>query len=153
MLSSMQGHVEAINVRETSESPAVPVERARLLSGRGLEGDRYYVPGGAGKGEALTLIASEALEGLEADTGIRLSAADSRRQVLTRGIDLNMLVGREFTVGGARCLGVELCEPCAHLQAVTQDGVLSGLVHRGGLRADVLTDGDVAVGDPVASAQ
>ena len=108
---------------------------------------------GAGAGEALTLIASEALEGLEADTGIRLSAADSRRQVLTRGIDLNMLVGREFTVGAVRCRGVELCEPCAHLQSVTQDGVLSGLVHRGGLRADVLSDGEVAVGDAVASVQ
>jgi MOSC domain-containing protein YiiM len=153
MLSAMPGHVEAITVRETSESPAGAVERARLVSGRGLEGDRYYAAAGAGPGEALTLIASEALEGLEADTGIRLSAADSRRQVLTRGIDLNMLVGREFTVGGVRCLGVELCEPCAHLQAVTQDGVLSGLVHRGGLRADVLTDGEVAVGDPIVSAQ
>jgi MOSC domain-containing protein YiiM len=149
----MRGHVEAINIRETSESPAVPVSRARLLSGRGLEGDRYFAEAGAGPGEALTLIASEALEGLADDTGIRLSAADSRRQVLTRGIDLNELVGREFTVGAVRCRGVELCEPCAHLQAVTQDGVLGGLVHRGGLRADVLSDGEVAVGDPVASAQ
>jgi MOSC domain-containing protein YiiM len=148
----MQGRVEAINVRETSESPAVAVERARLVSGRGVEGDRYYAPAGAGAGEALTLIAAEALEGLEADTGIRLSAADSRRQVLTRGIDLNALVGREFTVGSVRCRGVELCEPCAHLQSVTQEGVLKGLVHRGGLRADVLNDGDVAVGDAVTSA-
>jgi len=148
----MSGHVEAINVRETSEAAAVSVQRMRLVAGRGLEGDRYYAPAGAGSGEALTLIAAEALEGLEADTGIRLSAADSRRQVLTRGIDLNALVGREFTVGSVRCRGVELCEPCAHLQAVTQDGVLKGLVHRGGLRADVLNDGDVAVGDPVTSA-
>jgi len=148
----MSGHVEAINVRETSEAAAVPVQRVRLVAGRGLEGDRYYAPAGAGSGEALTLIAAEALEGLEADTGIRLSAADSRRQVLTRGIDLNALVGREFTVGSVRCRGVELCEPCADLQAVTQEGVLKGLVHRGGLRADVLNDGDVAVGDAVTSA-
>ena len=148
----MSGHVEAINVRETSEAAAVPVQRVRLVAGRGLEGDRYYAPAGAGSGEALTLIAAEALEGLEADTGIRLSAADSRRQVLTRGIDLNALVGREFTVGSVRCRGVELCEPCAHLQSVTQDGVLKGLVHRGGLRADVLNDGDVSVGDAVTSA-
>ena len=148
----MSGHVEAINVRETSEAAAVSVQRVRLVSGRGVEGDRYYAPAGAGSGEALTLIAAEALEGLEADTGIRLSAADSRRQVLTRGIDLNALVGREFTVGSVRCRGVELCEPCAHLQSVTQEGVLKGLVHRGGLRADVLNDGDVAVGDPVTSA-
>ena len=148
----MSGHVEAINVRETSEAAAVSVQRVRLVSGRGVEGDRYYAPAGAGSGEALTLIAAEALEGLEADTGIRLSAADSRRQVLTRGIDLNALVGREFTVGSVRCRGVELCEPCARLQSVTQDGVLKGLVHRGGLRADVLNDGDVAVGDAVTSA-
>ncbi len=148
----MSGHVEEINVRETSEAVAVPVQRVRLASGRGLEGDRYYAPAGAGSGEALTLIAAEALEGLEADTGIRLSAADSRRQVLTRGIDLNALVGREFTVGSVRCRGVELCEPCAHLQSVTQGGVLAGLVHRGGLRADVLSDGEVAVGDAVTSA-
>jgi len=148
----MSGHVEAINVRETSEAAAVSVQRVRLVSGRGVEGDRYYAPAGAGSGEALTLIAAEALEGLEADTGIRLSAADSRRQVLTRGIDLNALVGREFTVGSVRCRGVELCEPCAHLQSVTQDGVLKGLVHRGGLRADVLSDGHVAVGDAVTSA-
>ena len=139
-------------MRETSDSPAVVAPSVRLRSGQGLEGDRYYAPGGAGPGEALTLIAAEALEGLEADTGIRLSAADSRRQLLTRGVDLNALVGREFTVGSVRCRGVELCEPCAHLQSVTQDGVLAGLVHRGGLRADVLTDGDVAVGDPVLSA-
>ena len=110
----MSGHVEEINVRETPEAAAVPVQRVRLVSGRGVEGDRYYAPAGAGSGEALTLIAAEALEGLEADTGIRLSAADSRRQVLTRGIDLNALVGREFMVGSVRCRGVELCEPCAN---------------------------------------
>jgi MOSC domain-containing protein YiiM len=148
----MPGHVEAIHVRVTHRSQAVAAQRAHLHRGKGLEGDRYYAAEGAGPGEALTLIAAEALEGLEADTGIRLSAADSRRQVLTRGIDLNALVGCEFTVGSVRCRGVELCEPCAHLQSVTEDGVLAGLVHRGGLRADVLTDGDVAVGDAVRSA-
>ena len=146
----MAGTVEAIHVRATPESGAVAVDRARLRTGKGLQGDRYYFADGARPGEALTLIAAEALEGLEADTGIRLSAADSRRQVLTRGIDLNALVGLEFMVGTVRCRGVELCEPCSHLQAVTQDGVLRGLVHRGGLRADVLTDGDVAVGDVVS---
>jgi MOSC domain-containing protein YiiM len=147
----MPGRVEAINLRHTSESAAVPAEQAALHAGKGLEGDRYYAPGGAGTGEALTLIAAEALDGLESDTGIRLSAADSRRQVLTRGIDLNALVGREFTVGDVRCLGVELCEPCTHLQSLTHPGVLKGLVHRGGLRADVLTDGVIAVRDAVAS--
>ena len=148
----MSGQVEAIHVRVTFGAPAAAAAQARLLSGKGLEGDRYFAADGAGPGDALTLIAAEALEALEADTGIRLSAADSRRQVLTRGIDLNALASREFTVGSVRCRGVELCEPCAHLQSVTQPGVLAGLVHRGGLRADVLTDGEVAVGDAVVSA-
>ncbi len=148
---SQAGRIEAIYLRETSASPAQEVCSARLVAGKGLEHDRYFFPDGAGAGEAFTLIAAEALEDLTADTGIELSAAESRRQVLTRGIDLNGLVGREFHVGGVRCRGVELCEPCAHLQSVTGPGVLRGLVHRGGLRADVLTDGEVAVGDAVGS--
>lgn len=143
------GRIEAIHVRPEHTSPAAPVERAALVAGHGLHGDRYYFEAGAGPGEALTLIEAEALEGLRADTGIELSAADSRRQVLTRGIALNDLVGHEFTVGAVRCRGVELCDPCNHLQSVTQPGVLRGLVNRGGLRADVLEDGEIAVGDAV----
>ena len=143
------GRIEAIHVRPEHTAPAATVERAALVAGHGLRGDRYYFEAGAGPGEALTLIEAEALESLRADTGIELSAADSRRQVLTRGIALNDLVGREFTVGGVRCRGVELCDPCNHLQSVTQPGVLRGLVNRGGLRADVLQDGEIGVGDAV----
>ena len=145
----MAGRIEAIHVRPTHDAEATAAPRAHLRAGMGLEGDRYYAARGAGPGEALTLIEAEALEALAAETGIRLSAADSRRQLLTRGVGLNDLVGREFSVGGVRCLGVELCEPCEHLQSLTQHGVLRGLVHRGGLRADVLADGEIAVGDPV----
>jgi len=146
---SESGRIEAIYLRATSDAPAQAVATARLVAGQGIEDDRYFFPNGAGPGEALTLIAAEALEGLRADTGIELAAAESRRQIVTRGIDLNALVGQEFSVGGVRCLGVELCEPCAHLQAVTAPGVLRGLVHRGGLRADVLTAGEIAIGDAV----
>lgn len=146
---SPSGRIEAIYLRPTSEAPAQEAPTARLVAGRGLEDDRHFFPDGAAPGEALTLIAAEALEGLRADTGIELGGAESRRQILTRGIDLNALVGHEFSLGGVRCLGVELCEPCAHLQAVTAPGVLRGLVHRGGLRADVLTAGEIAVGDAV----
>jgi MOSC domain-containing protein YiiM len=146
-----QGRVEAIYLRATSGEDAVEAPSARLVAGKGVERDRYFSAGGAAPGEALTLIAAEALEALAADTGIALGGADSRRQILTRGIDLNTLVGRDFTVGGIPCRGVELCEPCAHLQSLTAPGVLRGLVHRGGLRADVLGDGEVSVGDAVAS--
>ena len=128
-----------------------PVERVRALAGKGLEGNRYFFAGGdAGPGKALTLIAAEALEGLQQSTGIVLSGAASRRNVLTRGIDVNALVGKRFRVGDVECVGVELCEPCSHLESLTQPGIVKGLVHRAGLNADILTDGQIAVGDPVA---
>jgi MOSC domain-containing protein YiiM len=143
------GRVEAICIGPERQVPQ-PVDRVRAVEGRGLEGDRYFFEE-AGPGEALTLIAAEALEGLRADTGIELTHAESRRQVLTRGIDLNALVGEEFSVGDVRCVGVELCEPCLHLESVTYDGVIKGLVHRGGLRADVLAGGEIAVGDSISA--
>ena len=100
---------------------------------------------------AYSLIAAEALEGLERDANITLSGAETRRNVLTRGVDVNALVGKRFRVGNVECVGVELCEPCAHLQSLTQPGVIKGLAHRGGLNADILTDGEIAVGDAVAT--
>ena len=138
----MPGSVESIAV--ASEESALPDAVGEIeVTDRGLIGDRY---GDAGD---ITLIEAEALEGLLADTGIELSHEESRRQVLTRGIDLNALVGERFTVGTVECEGVELCEPCNHLQSITKPGVLRGLVHRAGLRADIIGPGHIVVGDPV----
>ena len=123
----------------------------RAEAGRGIEGE-YHWSATPEPGQSLTLIAAEALEGLREDTGIELSHEASRRNVLTRGIDLNALVGRRFTVGGVECEGTELCEPCNTLAKLTERGVLRGLVHRGGLRADILASGEIAVGDAVAAA-
>jgi MOSC domain-containing protein YiiM len=120
-----------------------------VIAGRGLIGDRNFAPDGAGRGEALTLITAEALEGLRRETGVDLSHEASRRNVLTRGIELNALVGHRFMMGDVLCEGVELCEPCSHLQSLTEQGVLRGLVHRGGLRADVLDGGVITPGDAV----
>jgi MOSC domain-containing protein YiiM len=147
----MTGRVEAINVAADLEGECRPVEVVEALAGRGLRGDRYFAdaPREQGEGRDITLIQAEALEGLHEEHGIELSGAESRRNVLTRGIDLKALVGRRFTVGEAECVGVELCEPCNHLQKMTQPGVLRGLVHRGGLRADVVRGGRIAVGDAV----
>jgi len=144
------GRVEGIFVTPEHSALPAPVERVRAHAGRGLEGNRYLFDR-AEPGKALTLIAAEALERLEAEHGIALSAAASRRNVLTRGIDVNALVGRRFTIGGVECVGVELCEPCSHLESLTVPGVLRGLVHRAGLNADILDDGEIAVGDPVAA--
>jgi len=148
-----EGTVESIHIASGESEPTFPVQRVRAFAGRGLDGDRNLLPDGADaggrSGEDLTLIETEALEGLARDTGIELGPGGSRRNVVTRGIALNNLVGRRFAVGGVACLGVELCEPCNHLQSLTEPGVLRGLVHRGGLRADLLADGEIAVGDAV----
>jgi MOSC domain-containing protein YiiM len=143
------GVVEQIAIAAEHERLPTRVERVRVIAGQGPVGDRNFAQDGAGPGEALTLIAVEALEALRLDTGIDLSHEASRRNLLTRGVDLNALVGHRFMVGEVLCEGVELCEPCNHLQALTQQGVLSGLVHRGGLRADVLDGGVIAPGDAV----
>lgn len=126
------------------------------MAGRGLEGDRYHAGKGTffepGKnGQELTLIEEESLAALERETGVELPWADARRNVVTEGIDLNVLVGRRFHVGAVECVGRRLAEPCAHLARLTEPGVLRGLVHRGGLRADILEDGDISVGDAVGA--
>ena len=143
------GVVEQIAIAPENEQLPQPVDRVNVVAGKGLEGDRYF---DQGPENAITLIQAEALEGLLADTGIALSHEASRRQVLTRGIDLNALVGRRFRVGDVLCEGVELCEPCNHLQGLTQPGVLRGMVHRAGLRAQVLEGGTIAPGDAVRPA-
>ncbi len=145
-----EGRVEGIFIGPERTLPAA-VERVRALAGKGLEGNRYFFEDGAKPGRALTLIAAEAIEAAGEEHGIELSAAESRRNVLTRGIDLNALVGKRFRVGEVDCYGVELCEPCTHLESVTKPGVIKAFVHRAGLNADILTDGEIAVGDAVVA--
>ena len=140
--------VEGIYLSEKAKRLPVAVDSARVVAGRGLSGDRYFLGKGSfshwrGSGRALTLVEAEALE----DVGLSFAAA--RRNVVTRGVDLNALVGVRFRVGSVECLGRRLCEPCRHLERLEGDGLMRSLAGRGGLRADVLSDGVVAVGDPV----
>ena len=144
----MAGRVEGIFIGPKYELPE-PVERVRALAGRGLEGNRYFYDADAPPGRALTLIAQEALDEGAAASGVELSAAESRRNVLTTGIDLNALVGRRFRVGDVECYGVELCHPCKTLEGLTRPGVIKAYVNRAGLNADILTDGEIALGDRV----
>jgi MOSC domain-containing protein YiiM len=145
------GRVEAIVTGPRIGEPLQPVPSVRVKAGHGIEGDRKWSADvNADAGRDLTLIEAEALEALARDTGIVLEQHEARRQVVTRGIPLNGLVGRRFRVGELDCIGIELCEPCSHLASLTQPGVLRGLVHRGGLNAAVLTDGEISVGDEVA---
>jgi MOSC domain-containing protein YiiM len=138
------GSVEGIHISPSESELPAAVEAVEVTED-GVVGDRYA------QSRDLTLIEAEALEGLRDDTGIELSAAEVRRQVLTSGIRLNDLVGKRFTVGAVECVGQELCEPCNHLEGLTRPGVLRGLVHRGGLRADIVSGGRIAVGDPVTA--
>jgi MOSC domain-containing protein YiiM len=147
--------VSEINISPRPHELPSPVERVRAVAGRGLEGDRNFLAEGAPEPHRdadLTLIASEALEALAEETGLVLTAAESRRNLLTRGVDLNTLLGRRFRVGEVHCEGIELCEPCRDLERMTYPGVLRGLVHRGGLRAAIVEGGEIGVGDHVAFA-
>lgn len=147
----MAGVVEQIAITPTPHALPQQVERVEVLAGQGPRGDRKFAPAPVErKGKDITLIEAEALEALEAETGIPLSHEESRRNVLTRGVRLNDLVGRRFRVGEVECVGVELNEPCRHLESLTRPGVLKGLVHRGGVRANVVRGGTIAVGDEVA---
>ena len=99
---------------------------------------------------ALTLVEAEAVEELRR-VGIAIDGIDTRRNLVVSGIDLDALIGRRFRIGAVECFGARRCEPCAHLQRLTEPGVLRGLVHRGGLRADLLSDGEIRTGDEVVA--
>jgi hypothetical protein len=143
------GEVVGVLVAPEAESLLVRVDSAEAIAGRGLEGDRYAQGRGtfSGKrGHELTLVEAEALEDVE------VSWEDARRNIVTRGISLNTLVGRRFSVGSVECIGRRLAEPCAHLEKLTRPGIMRPLVHRAGLRADILDGGTIAHGDRVAAA-
>jgi MOSC domain-containing protein YiiM len=149
------GRVEGIFIAEVATAEPRSVAEVTAVAGRGLEGDRYFAGDGTffeerKEGQDLTLIAAEAIEGLAREHGIELGPGGSRRNVVTRGIGLNELVGRRFTVGEVECVGMRLCDPCSHLEKLTFPGVLKGLANRGGLRADVVRSGRIVVGDRVS---
>jgi MOSC domain-containing protein YiiM len=153
------GRVEAIAIAPQAEAPMVRIDRATARAGRGLKGDRYFDQRGTfsnvhGRGYDLTLIEAEVLDALELPAG-QLAPEEARRNIITRGIDLNALVGNPFRIGAVQCLGQRLCEPCAHLEHLTatagKPGTLRALIHKGGLRADVLSDGEIRVGDQITA--
>jgi len=158
-VEGFEGSVVAVFL--TAEGGGTPVETPSVnaVAGRGLEGDRYFA--GAGTfikdgaiepRQEVTLIESEAIEAAGRDYEIRLGLGDSRRNVVTSGVPLNHLIGREFVVGGARLRGLKLCEPCAYLESKTMDGVRKAFAHRGGLRAQILESGTIEKGDAITPA-
>jgi MOSC domain-containing protein YiiM len=133
------------------------VTAAQAVAGRGLDGDRYYSKLGtysndAGSGRDVTLIEVEAIEALKREYKIELEPRQSRRNIVTRGVALNHLVEREFRIGDVVLRGTRLCEPCAHMERLTVKGAMRGLIHRGGLRAEIVKGGPIRVGDAITSA-
>jgi MOSC domain-containing protein YiiM len=152
-----EGTVISINIAPRAEAPMESVEEARAVPGKGLEGDRYFVRQGTfykpQPDRELTLIEAEAVEAMKRELDVDYGLGDSRRNIVTRGVPLNHLVGREFMIGDVKMRGLRLCEPCSHLQKLSHEKVLPGLVHRGGLRAQILTEGTIRVGAAVSEVQ
>jgi MOSC domain-containing protein YiiM len=150
-----EGRVESIHLTPRGGAPMEARTQALAVAGVGLEGDRYAERTGTYStkpkaGRQVTFIEAEAIDALERELGMVLAPGETRRNVVTRGVALNHLVGREFTVGQARFLGHELCEPCKHLAGLTErPEILPGLIHRGGLRAEILQGGLIRPGDEV----
>jgi MOSC domain-containing protein YiiM len=153
----MTGRVEAIRIAPSSGAPMETVWRVEAHAGAGLAGDRYQLGTGhdAGKparGSGLTLIAAEVIDQVNKENpGLNLTVAETRRNVAVRGVDLETLIGKEFRVGRLRCLGVRRADPCAYLEALLAKPVLATLAGRAGLHADILEDGEIAVGDEVVA--
>ena len=151
------GRVESIHLAVSKGQPMLAIDRIRVIAGVGLEGDRYATARGhfsmsPGTGRALTLIEAEVLESLRDSLGIVLKPGEARRNVTTRGIALNALVGHRFRIGSVLCEGARLCVPCSYLEVLVGKPLLNPLHQRGGLRADVLEDGEIRIGDEVRPA-
>jgi hypothetical protein len=134
---------------------ADPVARQAVTARPGgIDGDRYQDQTGTFStnprrvGQDITFVEAEALDELRA-RGVTLAPEQARRNVVTKGIDLDALIGKRFRVGEVICFGQRRCEPCAHLERLTEPGTLRGLVHRGGLRADIVQAGTITVGDTI----
>ncbi len=149
-----EGSVVSIQIAHDAAGPMVRLAEVEAVAGKGLAGDRYFHKGGTwserpGSGRQVTLIEAESLEALARESGLELDLAASRRNITTRGVPLSHLVGRRFRIGEIVVEGTRLCEPCEHLERLTKPGVLKALVHRAGLRADIVTGGTLRVGDPI----
>lgn len=150
---ALEGRVEGLFITGRASADMVSLSEVVAVVDRGLEGDRYFYRRGSyshwpGRGRDVTLIEAEVLASLSASCAI--SGAQARRNIVTRGLRLNNLVGQFFQLGEAVLYGVRLCEPCPHLDKLTRAGVMAALVGRGGLRADIIAGGVIRVGDVVA---
>lgn len=148
---SSPGVAIALYIAPSAGAAMHAVDEVTAVAARGLEGDRYFNLTGTysnhpGDGRHVTLIECEAIEALARDYSIEIDPGSARRNIVTHGVALNHLVGRDFRVGMVVMHGTRLCEPCIHLERFTFKGVMPGLIHRGGLRAEIIVGGKINVG-------
>ncbi len=148
------GTILSIQIAPDATADLQTLAEVKVIEGMGLEGDRYYKRTGTyskkhDESREATFIEAEALEALGRDYHMEFSGVESRRNFTTRGIALNHLVGKEFKAGEAVFRGIRLCEPCEHMEAVSGKKARQGLIHRGGLRAQIVKSGIVCVGDDI----
>ncbi len=153
----VRGTVLSIHIAPAGSAPMVSIREIQAIAGKGLEGDRYFRKTGSfsktpGSGREVTLIEVEAMEALQREYQIDIDAGQARRNIVTQGVALNHLIDREFAVGAVVLRGTRLCDPCSHLEKLTVKGTLRGLIHRGGLRADIVRGGVIRVGDTISAA-
>jgi MOSC domain-containing protein YiiM len=153
-LIMLKGSVTSIYISPKASQLMISVESIEAVSGKGLKGDRYFQSAGSFSraGDAtqeVTLIEAETIDTLIRDHEIPISPGGCRRNIITRDIRLNDLIGVQFRVGETVLKGLKLCEPCSHLAKLTSEKILPALVHRGGLRAQILTGGIIKVGDDI----
>ena len=135
----------------TAAAPMQRAPSARLLVGRGLEGDRYALGGGTWAQypdleKQLTLVDAADVAAVASEVGVPLAPGDTRRNLVTTGIDLPSLVGRWFAVGDALLFGAKRCPPCTHLERLTGARLVKAMVHRGGVNAGVFVGAEIAEG-------
>ena len=151
------GHVEGIFIAPAEGAPMVALDVAHVVAGRGIISDRYFDGRGHYSqvppltGRRLTLIAAEGLEAMAQETGIMLRPDECRRNLVTRGVDLDALIGTRFRLGTIECYGERFCPPCGYLEELLgRPGLNRALTDRGGIRAEILLDGDIRLGDEIA---
>ena len=149
--------IVSIHIAAIAAVPTQSVRAVKAVAGQGLEGDRYAAKLGTfsndpGSGRDVTLIEIEAIEALERDYQIKIDPGQLRRNIVSRGLALNHLVGQELMIGEVVVRSTRLCEPCSHLETLTAKGIMRGLVHRGGLRVEVRAGGIIHVGDTITIA-
>jgi MOSC domain-containing protein YiiM len=151
---TFEGTVDSIFVADAAGRPMTGLEEVVAVENRGLEGDRYFNKTGSwskddGPERQVTLIEIEAIEAVERDADMALDKGETRRNIVTRGVPLNHLVDKEFSIGEAVFRGVELCEPCRYLSDVTEKKLVKPLVHRAGLNAQIVRGGTIRTGDDI----